>query len=92
MVIIDLLADYVASQYLTQVEAFEANVARAYIDIFEKALETYRLDNSKYRTFEQDLTDLLAGSSGIKNRQGSHFKNSGLRPMGKGALPSGQNT
>ena len=44
MVIIGLLAAYVAPRYFSQVGKSEAKLARAQIDALEKALDQYRAD------------------------------------------------
>jgi general secretion pathway protein G len=55
IVIIGLLAGYVAPRYFSQVGKSEAQVARAQIDALEKALDTYRLDNRRYPSTEEGL-------------------------------------
>jgi general secretion pathway protein G len=59
MVIIGLLAGYVAPRYFSQVGKSEVKVAQAQINAFEKALDTYRLDVGRYPTTEQGLNALL---------------------------------
>ena len=55
IVIIGLLAGYVAPRYFSQVGKSETQVARAQIESFEKALDHYRLDNRRYPTNEEGL-------------------------------------
>jgi len=55
IVIIGLLAGYVAPRYFSQVGKSEVQVARAQIDSLEKALDQYRLDNRRYPTSEEGL-------------------------------------
>ena len=55
IVIIGLLAGYVAPRYFSQVGKSETQVARAQIDALEKALDTYRLENRRYPTAEEGL-------------------------------------
>ena len=55
IVIIGLLAGYVAPRYFSQVGKSEVQVARAQIDALEKALDNYRLDNRRYPTSEEGL-------------------------------------
>ena len=55
IVIIGLLAGYVAPRYFSQVGKSEAQVARAQIDALEKALDQYRLDHRRYPTAEEGL-------------------------------------
>ena len=59
IVIIGLLAGYVAPKYFAQVGKSEIQVARAQIDALEKALDQYRLDNRHYPSTEQGLEALL---------------------------------
>lgn len=74
MVIIGLLAGYVAPRYFTQVGKSEVKVAHAQIDALEKALETYRLDTGKYPATDQGLAALMTVPSGVKNWQGPYLK------------------
>ena len=55
VVIIGLLAGYVAPRYFSQVGKSEVQVARAQIDALEKALDQYRLDKRRYPTAEEGL-------------------------------------
>src|SRR5687767_6813630 len=55
IVIIGLLAGYVAPRYFSQVGKSETQVARAQIDALEKAVDQYRLDNRRYPTSEEGL-------------------------------------
>jgi len=55
IVIIGMLAGYVAPRYFSHVGKSEIQVARAQIDALEKALDTYRLDNRRYPSAEEGL-------------------------------------
>jgi general secretion pathway protein G len=55
IVIIGLLAGYVAPRYFSQVGKSEVQVARAQVDALEKAIDQYRLDNRRYPTSEDGL-------------------------------------
>ena len=55
IVIIGLLAGYVAPRYFSQVGKSETQVARAQIDALEKALDQYRLEHRRYPTSEEGL-------------------------------------
>jgi general secretion pathway protein G len=55
IVIIGLLAGYVAPRYFSQVGKSEIQVARAQIDAIEKALDQYRLDQRRYPSNEEGL-------------------------------------
>lgn len=58
MVIIGLLAGYVAPKFFAQIGKSEVKVARAQIDGIEKALDQYRLDVGHYPSTEQGLKAL----------------------------------
>jgi general secretion pathway protein G len=58
IVIIGLLAGYVAPRYFSQVGRSEIQVAKAQIGSFEKALDQYRLDTRRYPTTEEGLQAL----------------------------------
>jgi general secretion pathway protein G len=60
IVIIGLLAAYVGPKYFAQLGKSEVTVAKAQIEAFEKALDTYRLDVGKYPSTEEGLAALLA--------------------------------
>ena len=55
IVIIGLLAGYVAPRYFSQVGKSEIQVAKAQIDSLEKAIDQYRLDKRRYPTAEEGL-------------------------------------
>jgi len=55
IVIIGLLAGYVAPRYFSQVGKSEIQVAKAQLESFEKALDQYRLDNRRYPTSQEGL-------------------------------------
>lgn len=59
MVIIGLLAGYVAPRYFAQVGKSEVKAAQAQLVAIEKALDTYRLDLGRYPTTEQGLNALM---------------------------------
>jgi general secretion pathway protein G len=60
IVIIGLLAAYVGPKYFSQLGKSEVTVAKAQIEAFDKALDTYRLDVGRYPTTEEGLAALLA--------------------------------
>src|SRR5262245_38072926 len=74
MVIIGLLAGYVAPRYFSQVGKSEVKVARAQIDALETAVETYRFDVGRYPTTEQGLEALMKAPSGVPKWQGPYLK------------------
>lgn len=59
IVIIGLLAGYVAPRYFAQEGKSRIQVTRAQIDAFEKALDQYRLDTGRYPSTEQGLNALM---------------------------------
>ena len=59
IVIIGLLAAYVGPKYFAQLGKSEVAVAKAQIDAFEKALDTFRLDVGRYPTTEEGLAALM---------------------------------
>lgn len=59
MVILGLLAAYVAPRYFSQVGKSEVKAARVQIEAFGKALDQYRLDVGRYPTTEQGLNALI---------------------------------
>lgn len=59
VVIIGLLASFVAPRYFAQVGKSEVQVARAQIDALEKALDQYRLDTRRYPSVDQGLKVLV---------------------------------
>ena len=74
MVIIGLLAGYVAPRYFSQIGKSEVKVARAQIDALEKALETYRVDVGRYPTTEQGLEALMKAPPSVPKWQGPYLK------------------
>jgi len=59
VVIIGLLAGFVAPRYFGQVGKSEVQIARAQIDALEKALDQYRLDVGRYPDNEAGLKALV---------------------------------
>lgn len=59
MVIIGLLASFVAPRYFDQIGKSETKVARAQLDALDKALATYRLDTGHYPSTAQTLRALV---------------------------------
>jgi general secretion pathway protein G len=74
MVIIGLLAGYVAPRYFAQIGKSEVKVAKAQIDALEKALETYRFDVGRYPTTEQGLDALNKAPAGVAKWNGPYLK------------------
>ena len=59
IVIIGLLAAYVGPKYFSQLGKSEVTMAKAQINSFEKALDTYRLDIGRYPNTEEGMNALL---------------------------------
>jgi general secretion pathway protein G len=74
IVIIGLLAGYVAPRYFAQVGKSEIQVAKAQIDSLEKALDQFRLDNRRYPTAEEGLDALVAKPAAAANWSGPYLK------------------
>jgi general secretion pathway protein G len=74
IVIIGLLAGYVAPRYFSQVGRSEVQVARAQIESLEKALDQYRLDMRRYPTAEEGLAALVAKPQAADAWQGPYLK------------------
>jgi general secretion pathway protein G len=73
MVILGLLAGYVAPKYFSQIGKSEAKVARAQIEAFDKALAQYRLDVGRYPTTEQGLNALVVRPAGEPKWDGPYL-------------------
>jgi len=74
IVIIGLLAGYVAPRYFGQVGRSEVQVARAQIESLEKALDQFRLDTRHYPTAEQGLDALMVKPANETNWTGPYLK------------------
>jgi general secretion pathway protein G len=74
MVIIGLLAGFVAPRYFGQVGKSEVKVARAQIDAFDKALDQYRLDTGHYPAPDQGLSALQARPQNEPKWSGPYLK------------------
>lgn len=74
IVIIGLLAGYVAPRYFSQVGRSEVQVARAQIDSLEKALDQYRLDVRRYPSAEEGLEALVAKPAAAASWNGPYLK------------------
>lgn len=87
MVIIGLLAGYVAPRYFGQVGKSEVKVAKAQLDAFGKALDQYWLDVGHYPSTEQGLGALLVRPNNEGRWSGPYLKKSvPLDPWGRAYL------
>jgi len=84
MVIIGLLAGYVAPRYFGQIGKSEAKVAKAQLDSLEKALDQYRLDTGHYPSTETGLGALVTKPSSEAKWSGPYLKKAvPLDPWGR---------
>ena len=74
IVIIGLLAGYVAPRYFAQVGKSEVQAARAQIDALDKALDQYRLDTRRYPSTEQGLQALVERPAGEARWNGPYLR------------------
>lgn len=74
MVIIGLLAGFVAPRYFAQVGKSRVKAARAQIDALDKAIEQFRLDVGRLPTTEEGLAALNVPPQGIINWGGPYLK------------------
>ncbi|MDZ7698193.1 MAG: type II secretion system major pseudopilin GspG [Deltaproteobacteria bacterium] len=83
MVILGLLAALVGPRMFGKVGGSRQKVAKAQITLFETALDTYRLDTSKYPTTSQGLQALRTQPSGVERWDGPYLpKDVPLDPWG----------
>lgn len=73
MVIIGLLAGYVAPQYFGVVSKSEVKVAKNQIDSFQKALVAYRLDVGSFPASAVGLSALVTAPPGQKKWAGPYL-------------------
>src|SRR6266436_3481625 len=74
MVIIGLLAGFVAPRYFSQVGKSRVKAAKAQIDALDKAIEQFRLDVGRLPSSEEGLAALNAAPQGIANWEGPYLK------------------
>jgi len=74
IVIIGLLAGYVAPRYFSQVGRSEVQVAKAQIESLEKALDQYRLDTRHYPSTEEGLQALVSKPENAAGWNGPYLK------------------
>jgi general secretion pathway protein G len=84
VVIIGLLAGFVAPRYFGQVGKSEVNVAKAQLDALEKALDSYRLDTGRYPSAELGLKALVEKPAAEAKWNGPYLRKAiPLDPWGK---------
>lgn len=74
MVIIGLLAAYVAPRYFSQLGKSEVRSAQAQVAALRSALDTYRLDVGRYPSTEQGLAALLTRPQGVTRWSGPYLQ------------------
>lgn len=74
IVIIGLLAAFVAPKYFGQIGRSKSQVTKAQIESFEKGLDQYRIDVGRYPTTEQGLVALFAAPASEANWHGPYLK------------------
>lgn len=74
MVIIGLLAAYVAPRYFGQVGKAEVRAAKAQVEGLTKALDQYRLDTRTYPTTDQGLEALMKRPGELASWQGPYLQ------------------
>src|SRR5882672_10421320 len=74
MVIIGILAGFVAPRYFAQVGKSQVKAARAQIDALDKALDQYRIDMGRYPTTEEGLDGLMQAPPGELAWSGPYLK------------------
>lgn len=73
MVIIGLLASFVYVKFIGRVGESKQHAAKAQIEIFNQALELYRLDTGRYPTGQEGL-NALNDDPGVENWAGPYLK------------------
>ncbi|MEZ5500653.1 MAG: type II secretion system major pseudopilin GspG [Steroidobacteraceae bacterium] len=74
MVIVGLLAAFVAPRYFSQVGKSQVKAARAQINALESALDQFRLDVGRYPTTEEGLAALNAAPATAPGWAGPYLK------------------
>ena len=72
--IIGLLAAYVGPKYFSQLGKSEQGVAKAQVEAFARALDTYRLDVGQYPTTEEGLNALLTRPNNVAKWNGPYLQ------------------
>ncbi len=74
MVIIGILAGFVAPRYFAQVGKSQVKAARAQIDALDKGLDQYRVDMGRFPTTEEGLNGLMSAPPGEPAWGGPYLK------------------
>jgi general secretion pathway protein G len=76
IVIIGLLAAFVAPRYFSQIGRSKTQIAKVQIEAFAKALEQYRIDTGHYPGAAEGMSALYAQPANDPNWQGPYLKKS----------------
>ena len=74
MVIIGLLAAFIAPKLIGRVGESKQTAARAQIELLATAIDVYKLDTGKYPTQDSGLSVLTTKSDAVKNWKGPYLK------------------
>ncbi len=74
VIIIGLLAGLVLPQFIRQEERAKLNTARAQIELFATALDTFRLDVGRYPTTDEGLQALRQKPGGLERWDGPYLR------------------
>lgn len=74
VVIIGLLAAFVAPKYFGQIGRSRTQISRAQIESFEKAMDQYRIDVGRYPETSQGLVALVVAPPNTANWRGPYLK------------------
>jgi len=80
VVIIGLLVAYVGPKYFGQIGKSETVAARAQIEAFEKALDTFRLDVGRYPSADEGLGALTMRPESAGNTWNGPYLKKGIPP------------
>jgi general secretion pathway protein G len=84
VLIIGILAGFVAPRYFSQVGKSEINVAKAQLDALAKALDQYRIDTGRYPSAELGLEALVTRPTNEPKWNGPYLRKAvPLDPWGK---------
>jgi general secretion pathway protein G len=74
MVIIGLLAAFIAPKLIGRVGESKQTAAKAQIELLSTAIDVYRLDTGKYPTQDSGLSALTAKPDSVNNWKGPYLK------------------
>ena len=74
VIIIGLLAGLVLPQFIRQEEKAKVKAAKAQIELFGTALDTFRLDVGRYPTSDEGLHALRQKPGGLERWDGPYLK------------------